>query len=328
MTKIEDANPELTAAIRELLPYIDDVQSAAGDSLASRPLDATKNLVQYFLVVEGGSGEEPYLQQWFAVLFAIVTSWYEAKYSAALTAKQGQLLGVVQIHNHPFRVSVSPTYACPHPSGEQSTLCFGPELGDSEIPRQWIASPPGLENLTPNESEQLNQDLRSLTKFLRAINLNFMMGFPAPDLYKELRGAAMNSIRKVADHLVNGGEGDYSSAAWEMHYSVENALKALIAQTGAKPDAKHALLHLADQAQKVGINLTIKDKMSFLPSAEQAIRYRYGQPLPGGYRAAFEMYQKLLPLLVDLSSRITRSNKFRDGATITVRRPPWFEFLE
>ena len=54
----------------------------------------------------------------------------------------------------------------------------------------------------------------------------------------------------------------------------------------------------------------------------------HGKPLPGGYKAAFAMYQKALPLLADLSFAVKRSLVLGDGATITLRKPPWFQFLE
>ncbi len=329
MTKVEASNTELAEAVRNALPVIDKILGADGRDLPSRPMAATTLFVEQFIIdVRGGSKEKPYLQEWFAIIFAIVAGWYEAKYGAALKTKSGILLGVVQIHNLPFKVRVPPTYAAPHASGELSDLCFGPSLGERETPLKWIDSPPALESLTTRQSNRLDRDLRSLTKLLRSTNLNFMLGDPAPEQYKQFRAVTLGSIRKAAEHIVSGGEGDYASAAWEIHYAVENAVKALIAQAGAQPDLEHGLSHLVKQAQSVGVMLNGTKNIEFLPSARTAIKYRYGKPLPGGYRAAFAMYQKALPLLADFSSTVKRSLVLGDGATITLRKPPWFQFLE
>lgn len=328
MKKIVAANPELAAAISDLLPDIDKILNANEHALSGRPMAATELMLKYFVTVKGASAEAPYEQKWFAILFAIVADWYETKYGSALHAKTGTLIGVIEIHGIPFKVAIDTTHAQPDPSGQQSTLFIGSGIGANERPQEWIISPPSLSNLTNSESTRLDKELRNLVKQLRLINLNFGSGHPAPEKFERHRNVALLAVRKAAEHITARTEGDYASAVWEIHFAIENALKALIAQTGATPLAEHKLSVLIAQANSVGIALDLKKRLSFLPSAGKAIDSRYGKPLPTGYKDAIMIYKKALPILADLSSHVQSAIQLGEDAAIILRRPPWFEFME
>lgn len=327
MRKIEETNLELTNRICELLPEIDQVLNSIGTKLSSRPMDATTTLLDGFITVKNGSMDQPYLQDWFAVLFAIVMGWYERKYGAALNAKSGTLKGLIEIHGLPFILNVPENYGVKDQETGHFRLCFDPALGDSEIPRKWIVDPPALENLTQRQSSRLDRDLQSITKTLRTINVNLMLGDPAPDRYRSCCAIALISICKAAEKISPREEAHCSSAVWEIYFAVENMLKALIAQRGAQPDFEHSLSHLVKQAKTVGVEINEPLNFGFLPSPFRAIDYRYGAQFPGGYKKVLVMYQKVLPLLLDLSSKVQHTLTFGDGAAIILRRPPWFKFL-
>jgi hypothetical protein len=328
MKKIVESNPQMAAAIGDLLPDIDKILNASGQPLSLRITATIEILLKDFIKVTGTTAEPPYEQKWYAVLFAIVSDWYETRYGAALREKIGTLLGVVEIHNIPFKVTIEPTHSQPHSSGQQLTLFVGPKLGDNEKPREWIISPPTLSALKPSESSRLDSDLSTLVKQLRLINLNFRMADPAPEKYEEHRNVALLAILKAAEHITNRTEEDYASAAWEIYFSIENTIKALIAQTGTKPENEHNLSALVTQANSVGISLNLGNKLGFLPSASRAIDHRYGRPLPNGYKDAIAMYKKALPLLAELSSQVQRTIQFNDEVAFILRRPPWLEFME
>ena len=327
MKKVVETNPELAGAIWQLLPDIDDDLNLIGCPLWKRTMDATNILLSDFLTVEPKSDKPPFEQKWFAIIFAIVADWFETRYGQALKDKQGELLGIVEIHSLPFKVGITPNYRQAHPSGEQSTLFFGPKLGEFECPRDWISAPPALLNLTASESLRLDHDLRSLTAQLRSINLYLKMGYPAPDRYVQHRNATLLSVRKAAEHIARRTEEDYASAAWEIHFAIENVIKTLISQTGAVPVQEHKLTELIRQVKSLNIPLDIEGKTGFLPSANRAIQSRYGHPFPGGYRAVITLYKKSLPLIVEISSHVKRAH-IGDDAAITMRKPPWFEFME
>lgn len=318
----------MAAAIWDLLPDIDRILNANGQALSSRITAAIDILLKHFVKVTAAATEPPYEQKWYAILFAIVSDWYETRYGAALRAKTGTLLGVVEIHNIPFKVTIEPTHTQPHSSGQQLTLFVGPKLGANEKPREWITSPPTLSALTPSESSRLDRDLSTLVKQLRLINLNFGMADPAPGKFDEHRNVALLAVRKAAEHITNRTEEDYASAVWEIHFSIENTIKALIAQTGIKPESEHKLSILLTQASSVGITLDLGNSLGFLPSSSRAIAHRYGRPLPNGYKDAIAIYKKSLPLLANLSSHVQRSIQFGDDAGFILRRPPWLEFME
>ncbi|MBA5606257.1 HEPN domain-containing protein [Duganella sp. FT3S] len=328
MKKVVETNPKLAAAIGELLPEIDALLNKIGRPLWGRKMAATEILLADYLTVHPPSDAPPYEQKWFAILFAIVADWYETRYGSALHTKTGTLLGVIEIHNIPFKVTIEPTHSQPHSSGQQLTLYIGSGLGDHEKPREWIISPPTLSNLTSNESARLDKELSTLVKQLRLINLNFGTGHPAPEKYEQHRNVTLLAIRKAAEHITNRTDEDYASAIWEVHFSIENALKALIAQTGTTPLSEHKIPLLVTQANSVGIPLDLKRKLGFLPSAGQAIASRYGRPLPTGYEAAIKIYKKALLLLAELSSHVQRPIQLGEDAAIVLRRPPWFEFMK
>jgi len=108
MRKIVESNPQMAAAIGDLLPDIEKILNASGQPLSSRITAAIAILLKHFIKVTGATAEPPYEQKWYAVLFAIVSDWYETRYGAALREKIGTLLGVVEIHNIPFKVTIEP----------------------------------------------------------------------------------------------------------------------------------------------------------------------------------------------------------------------------
>lgn len=327
MRKIEESNLELTSRIQALLPEIDELLNSIGTKLASRPMDATTTLLDGFVTIRNGSMDQPYLQEWFAVLFAIVFGWYERKYGAALNTSSGTLKGLVEIHGLPFIVNVPENHGVKDEESGHFRLFFDPSLGDSEFPRKWIVAPPALENLTTRQSDRLDRDLQTLTRTLRTFNVNLMLGDPAPDPYRRFRAIALISICNAAEKISLREETHCSSAVWEIYFAVENMLKALIAQRGAQPDFEHSLTHLVKQARSVGVELQESLDLGFLPGPLRAIDYRYGAQFPGGYKKTVVMYQKVLPLLLDLSSKVQYTLRFGDGAAVILGRPPWFKFL-
>nr|WP_315212596.1 HEPN domain-containing protein [uncultured Duganella sp.] len=328
MRRIEQTNPELASRICELLPEIDQVLNSVGTKLSSRPMEATTALLDGCVTVKNGSMDQPYLQDWFAVLFAIVKGWYERKYAAALNAKTATLKGLIEIHGLPFILNVPENYGVKDQENGHCRLCFDPTLGESETPRKWIMEPPALESLTQRQSHRLDRDLKSITKTLRTINVNLMLGDPGPDRYKSFCSTALISICNAAEKISLRNDAHCSSAVWEIYFAVENMLKALIAQRGAQPDFDHSLSHLLNQAKMVGVEINQTLNFGFLPSPFRAIDYRYGARFPGGYKKVLVMHQKALPLLLDLSSKVQRTVTFGDGAAIILRRPPWFKFLD
>jgi hypothetical protein len=328
MRKIEKSNLELTNKIREILPEIDKHLNSIDKKLSSRPMAATMTLLDAgFITVNVESTEKPYLQVWFAVLFAIVMGWYEKKYGAALNAETGILKGLVEIHGLPFILNVPQHYGIKDAETGNLQVCFDPALGESETPREWIIHPPALENLTQRQSERLDRDFKLITKTLRTINLKLMIGSPAPEQYMRYRAIALISINKAAEKISPQDQAQCSSAVWDIYFAVENMLKALIAQRGQQPDSEHSLSHLVKQAQTVGVEIEEPLNLGFLPGPSLAIDCRYGKQFPGGYRKVLVMYQKTLPLLLYLSSKVQQTLTLGDGAGITLQRPPWFKFL-
>lgn len=328
MNKAEKSNPELAEAVKSALPSIDQLLDAEDRELSLRPMAATDLFIDYFILeIRNVPEGKRYLQEWYALIFAIVAAWYKRKYGQALHAKRG-LIGVIEIHGMPFRVKVPETYADPHPEESTSDLCFGPSPGAVERPRSWIDTPPALDALTSRQSVRLDRDLAAITRVLRTINLKFMMADPAPNLFKQHRAVALGSIRKAAEDLVNRGPGDIGAAVWEAHFALESAIKAAIAQTGTVPPIEHGLTALLRAATSAGVSIRLSKSLGFLPGAKGAIALRHGTPLKGGYRAAYRIYQRTLPLLEEIATQLQYSFGLEEGARITLKKPPWFQFMD
>jgi hypothetical protein len=327
MRKIEESNIELTKAICAFLPEIDQFLNSIDKKLSSRPMDATMALLDGYITINTDATDQPYLKNWFAVLFAIVMGWYERKYGTALNAETGILTGLIEIHGLPFILNVPQHYGIKDQETGNFKLCFDPALGDSETPRKWIVHPPALENLTQRQSIRLDRDLKLITKTLRTINLKLMIGSPAPEQYMRYRMIALISINEAAKKISPLDETHCSSAVWDIYFAVENMFKALISQRGEQPDLEHSLFHLMKQAKRVGIEIDESLNLGFLPGPTLAIDYRYGAQFPGGYRKVLVMYQKTLSLLLYLSSKVQQTLTLGEGAAIILRRPPWFKYL-
>jgi hypothetical protein len=327
MRKIEVSNLGLANRIRELLPEIDQFLNSMGTKLSSRPMEATKTLVDDFVIVENGSADKPYFQDWFAVLFAIVMGWYEKKYGAALSAKSVTLKGLIDIHGLAFILNVPASYGVWDQDAGHFIMSLDTALGDSEMPRKWLVAPPSLERLSQKQSIRLDCDLKSVTETLRKININLMLGDPAPDEHRGFCAITLISICEAAEKISTQDVIRCSSAVWDIYFAVESMLKALIAQRGVQPDFEHSLIHLVNQAKAVGIEVNEPLDLGFLPNPSRAIDYRYGAKFPGGYKNVLLMYRRVLPLLVYLSSKVQRTFTPEDGAAIIFRRPPWFKFL-
>lgn len=328
INKAEKANSELARLIGESLPMIDEILDAEDRGLSSRPLVATDLLLDSGMVkVNNAATDKRYTQVWYAIIFAIVDGWYERRYGPALRAREG-LLGVVQIHGLPYRVNIPETYGIPNPTESTSDLCFGPSLGDVERPRTWIVNPPALDALSQRAGVRLDEDLKRITKLLRTINLRFMMADPAPDLFTQQRSVVLGSIRKAADHLARRQPADTSAAVWEVHFALECAIKAVIAQAGAAPPFEHSLSLLLRAAKEAGAALRLSEPLAFMPTAHATIALRYGGTFKDGHAGAWRIYNRALPLIAEIAEQVRRTYWMGDGASITLRKPPWLDYVE
>jgi hypothetical protein len=316
--------------VRQALPMIDDFLQIEQRDLPSRPMVATDMFIDHF-IAEGINidlkSAERYLESWYAVIFAIVSAWYKGRYGTALHTRPS-LVGVVEIHGLPFRVNVPENYAEPNPEQGISDLCFGPSVGASESPRNWIVTPPSLEALSSRASARLDRDLALVTKLLRTTTHKFMMADPAPKLFQQHRGAALSALRKAADLIATRGPGDVSSAEWEVHFALESAIKAAISQTGVEPPVEHQLSKLLKFARASGTPLELSRPLGFLPGWRGAVDLRHGATLNGGYREAMRIYRTALPLVAEIATKLRYSLTLSEGARITLKRPPWIEYME
>ena len=201
MRKIEELNIESSYRICEFLSAIEHFLNSTDIKLSSRPMAAMTTLLKGFISVENGPTEEPHLQEWFAVLFAIVMGWNEKKYGVALKSKTTTLKGIIEIHGIAFTIDVPETYSVKDQETGFLKLCFDPSIDENKTPGKWIVEPPVLENLTHRQSSCLDRDLRLVTQMLRSINLNLMLGDPAPDQYKQFCAITLISICKAAEKI-------------------------------------------------------------------------------------------------------------------------------
>ncbi len=172
LLRVETTNPKLVAAITPIIADLDEIFSEQRRKLLQRPMDVTLFLIKHHVkVTNGGNVNDPWDEEWFAIIFAIVHKWYQRKYGEAFVSR-ANIAGMVTIHKMPYLVRVPQTY---FEKGENPAIHFCEEVGDKERPRMWIQLAPNLSCLDQNDQRALDHDLRDLTRNLRTINRRFMM---------------------------------------------------------------------------------------------------------------------------------------------------------
>lgn len=318
----------LNDVIPDYLPDLDGVLTKMNVELSARPLRAASMFVKYFVRdIKGDTKEEYFTRPWFAVIYAVTHGWYVAKYGEGFDRSDPGFPAVIQIHDWPYLVHVPFTH--PEPGDEPDTvwMSFDVRLGRDEAPRKWIQHAPNLVALSKREAMRLDRDLARLTDQVRTIHVYFMTSQDAATpRFDELRNVALLALRNAAGHIQKNTPHSLALALWEINYALENALKALIDQAGAKFSYVHDLRVLLEEAARAGRRPFPKSALAFMPSAKRVMKHRYGKSVPGGRAEVVRAYGLALDRLVRIGARLDRDLQL-EHASFLLKRPPWMSML-
>lgn len=150
--------------------------------------------------------------------------------------------------------------------------------------------------------------------------------WPASPSFDELRNVALLALRNSAAHIQKNTPHSLALALWEINYALENALKALIDQAGAKFSYVHDLRVLLEEAARAGRRPFPKSALAFMPSAKRVMKQRYGKSVPGGRAEVVRAYRLALDRLVRIGARLDRELQL-EHASFLLKRPPWMSML-
>ena len=309
------------------LVAIDGVLIARNTPVPQRPLVAASLFVKNFIKeISGDTKEEYYKKPWFASIFAGVLKWYQEKYGRALENRDKGFPSAVVIHGVPFGLNVPLTRSETDVPGQTIWLSFEASVGQNELPRSWIESPPSLVALSARELVRLDREIASLTKAIRTIHLNLMTTVIPGPAYDEMRNIALLSLASAATHICKATPHSLPLGIWDLNYALENAMKCLILQSGNDFSRVHDLGVLLRECAKVGKRPFPKTSLQFLPNDKKVIAHRYGRALPGGLKAANATYVTAINRLVRITEKLERKIDV-SKLKILLKRPPWYDQL-
>lgn len=327
----ENSEPDsLDGVIAERLPILDELLAERGVALEARPLKAACDFVDlWVLKVPDASGKEfevsttteVVTEKWFGALYQTIERWYRRRYHDAFNSRESRTLtGFVSIWSTPFKLAIPRVVREPDVPGETAWLRFPSAVLESERPLDWLCQPPSLDDLSRTQRDQLESEEREVATRLRSIEVS-IMGIPVSDEALDgLLVAVSSHLRAAAEKAIIGGHPALETGGWDFHFAVECALKALLhVKSGSFPRI-HVLADLYELAKPYLPDLP-NELLERLPTAEEAIGYRYGGGRRltlgcywGMYQAALEIVETAMDTLAVL--RLGQGN-------LNIARPPW-----
>jgi hypothetical protein len=310
--------------VREQLSVIDDIMAARNVRLIHRPFEAAVLFVNECIIEIKGDTKEDFLEKrWFADIYEWVEAWYVDRYGSALTKKHEEHEeSLVVIFGMPFRVKVPLTICKPDRQGETIWVMFPTSVKDDEELLGWIDAPPNLQNLSIEDVTKLKQDIREVATSIRSIRVNFMTADLESAQLSRLGGSISSHLRKAVGDILAIQPDHLSMAFWEMHLAIEKTIKLYLRQRGISPPNSHDLLALNVLAEAQGEFHNSRAMLYKLPTAEEAIRCRYGENDDITLDRAIKVYQTTIGLINQFSKALNRTFVF-DNAEFLIKAPPW-----
>lgn len=319
----EEANPVLAD---KLSPWIELLDKGLADKpVHSRPMEVAIRLVAEEIIEVSGPGtkDDFFLQDWFGLLVAICTRWYSRRYGEdLLLPRESTVAAGVLIFGTLFEVTVPTNPTRPGKRKGTVDLYFTSRLLVDEHPRQWIVTPPSFTQLTPEQSSDLEEQLKTVCERTRSI----INGLAGSALDREVQALAHSIPTHLGNAISSFARADTPSkqlAVWELHLSVEKALKTYIRQREFTSVPQiHDLRKLLELAKQSGLRSIADALIADLPATKDVLSYRYGE-LPAPYvEVFFEWYVSSLEIIDACMNELPRGF-FAEHATITIQALPW-----
>ncbi len=174
--KGERAHNDPEKPVRDWLPIIDKVMLGMNVPLSQRPFKAAVFFVKECIVrIKGDSKEEYWRKGWFSDIHRSIYAWYTERYGNALKAAgaRGEDTLVV-IYGLPFRVMIPLRITESDEAGEPFWLIFPNSVFANEDVLGWLVTPPNLEQLSPEEMNDVREQIVRSATLIRSIHVDLL----------------------------------------------------------------------------------------------------------------------------------------------------------
>lgn len=319
----------LDDVVAERLPFLDEYLGRSEVPLSERPLRATFEFIQRWVErVRDANGREfaPRVSaqivsdDWFGAIYQTIEVWYLNRYPYLNTTEIRLLSGFVTLWNTAFELMVPSMVIEPGETTETIWLRFPDRLLPSEDPLSWLTSPPGVDNIAPEDKEQLERSVRLVAARLRSIH-TAMMGIPHDhDVVDGLLAALEGHLEQAARKGAAADHPSLETGCWDLQMAAECALKTVLAIRSGNFPKTHDLTILGSRAAPHLPNFP-KDALDSLPPYQVSLDRRYGGGSPVTLAIYKELYLSTLEL-VDVVLDSLVELRLGEGR-IEVAQPPW-----
>lgn len=319
---MHEANARLAELLGPWMELFDQV--FADEPVHRRPLLVAMMLVSEEVITAPGSDESNYLEQeWFGAIVTTTTNWYLTTYgSELLDTPESTVRAAVLIYGSIFEVLVPSNPTRPGQKPGTAIIYFTSGLLPDEDPRKWIRNPPNLDRIDELQAATLQTALIDVCTRTRSV----INGLAGADLESERVQALAASITTHIDNAIRGfcegGAAGKQLAIWELHLAVEKAMKVFILRQGSAPPNTHNLVILERLAAENGLATFSTHLLSLLPSATDAVRYRYGE-LPTPPVLTFCQWYVAALEVVDHCVNALPRGFFSRHASLIIQALPW-----
>jgi hypothetical protein len=317
-----DEPRDLNEYIQRALPQIDAYLTETEAPLHSRPMLAAQKFVEVFVIeVSNDTLEDMLFKEWFAIIFAHCTKWYENRYGNALHERSSGLEGVVCTLGGAYPIRVPTSFVRPAEETDHIWVVFPASCHDDEDVLIWLENAPNLEAFSNEERAaakaeivRVANDLRRGQNALMSAGKKEVAGTPPADVYAHIEHAAR--LLRAADADKRG------VAVWEMSLACEKVLKFGLKQVGATVPHTHDVNVLRELWEQASGKQVPTLPYATLITGSRAIMYRYGEGPPLERAALYAQYLAALEILRDVSLNLERDYWVAD-ARFLLKRPPW-----
>jgi HEPN domain-containing protein len=330
-------NGVVTTRLEELLPeyleFIDGILARDTIELSVRPFHAALFFITHFIKSIHTNGRDIkvadcdfYHEEWFRQIYLATSDWYTQRYGDALSNRADkELMGIILIFDTPFRVWIPATLTEVETPGETARLIFPNTVQPSEDVYMWIDNPPPLGNLTSQQEAAIREDIAALAVSLRSMHHNMMTAVFSQEEDKSLALSIITHLEKAANDIHEMSQHSLTGAIWEIHLTIEKALKAFLLSKQNSTKKTHVIKELYRDAVAAGLPPMAAATLDQFPSAKEAIDSRYGT-LPKGLslQKAAELYRRAIEVVAHCTEAFERKIRMRN-AWFLIKIPPWMK---
>jgi len=307
----------------EQIEVIDELLTKTKVPFSLRPLQVAIIFVEECIVDIKGDSKDNYGEKaWFAHIYSKSEEWYKNKYGDLLKHKPPILSGVVHLFGTPCSIKIPLTKTEPAEE-ERIWLVFPKEVLSDEDPLSWLEVKPNLNNIPDSELSILREEISFVATSLRKITNDIRNSDFVENDEKMLGTSVISHLEKASTDILSQKKEQLSIGFWELHLAIEKIIKAYLIQKGEAPPKTHDLLQLRELADRIIESNELDKPFLLCPSADDAIKYRYGENESINVNELLDFYNATLEIVAFYSGKIGRRKLVMNNAKFLIQSPPW-----